>query len=864
MRTLCVSLAVLLPGLCLRAAEPAAPTAPASSTHSPYPAGETARKIEARVEKLLSQLTHEEKVSLLAGDGFDGMSTIAIPRLGIPKLVMADGPQGIRAHGPACSFPSGIALAATWDRQLAFRYGEALGREARARGIHIQLAPGVNIARTPLNGRNFEYYGEDPYLTGELASEYILGLQSQGVAATVKHFVGNDTEWRRMEIESTMDGQTLREIYLQPFFKAVERGGVWSVMSAYNRLNGFPSTSNEALQNDILKKEWGFPGVIMSDWWATDSVDSIAKGLDLEMPMSYRVTPESVREALDQGKLSETRIDDAVRRLLRMEVSMGFLDRPQLRQDLPLDSKENDALSLDVATKSITLLKNDPVLLPLDATKLKRVVVYGPNAQDTPTVGGGSGGVTPFRKVSFLEGIRRSLPPKTEVFYAPMPMRDSFSLHNFLELGKPTPALPPRITEIRKMISINEPGFTRTTFEREKHISVWWEKNFAPEDVPKGREARIIWDARIEAPAAGNFELITTGHPEIRLGEKELGNPESYVMSLERGDVIPLRVTASEVGRGSGRVTVSIRPVPQEATGFHPAENADVAIVCVGLSPEVEGEGFDRGFTLPVSQEQLIAKVARANPNTIVVLSGGGAVDMRAWIGRVPAVLQTWYLGQDAGTALSSILFGKSNPSGHLPCTFDRTIDENPAFRHYPGNFPSGKDWPVIDYHEGIFYGYRGYDRSGFAPLFPFGHGLSYTEFGISDLREAAVSDGHTVTVIVKNTGSRDGATVVQLYAGLPGETTPRPLRELKGFQRVSLKAGESRAVTIPLPDTVLRYWHPGKGTWVDPQGPVRIGVGFSERDIRQEITLSRGPATPPAIPAPSINPDAGRPVTEM
>ena len=291
MRAIRVVLATLLPWLSLLANEPSNRTA----TPSPYPSGDAASKIEARVEKLLSQLTPEEKVSLLVGDPFDEMSTMAIPRLGIPKLVMADGPQGIRAHGPACSFPSVIALAATWDRELAFRYGEALGREARARGIHIQLAPGVNIARTPLNGRNFEYFGEDPYLTGELATQYILGLQSQGVAATVKHFVGNDTEWRRMEIESLMDEQTLREIYLEPFRKAVERGGVWSVMSAYNRLNGFPSTSNDALQNGVLKKEWAFPGLVMSDWWATESVESLAKGLDLEMPMSYRVTPKSVR-----------------------------------------------------------------------------------------------------------------------------------------------------------------------------------------------------------------------------------------------------------------------------------------------------------------------------------------------------------------------------------------------------------------------------------------------------------------------------------------------------------------------------------------------------------------------------------------
>ena len=835
MRAIRVVLATLLPWLSLLANEPSNRTA----TPSPYPSGDAASKIEARVEKLLSQLTPEEKVSLLVGDPFDEMSTMAIPRLGIPKLVMADGPQGIRAHGPACSFPSVIALAATWDRELAFRYGEALGREARARGIHIQLAPGVNSARPPLNGRNFEYFGEDPYLTGELATQYILGLQSQGVAATVKHFVGNDTEWRRMEIESLMDEQTLREIYLEPFRKAVERGGVWSVMSAYNRLNGFPSTSNDALQNGVLKKEWAFPGLVMSDWWATESVESLAKGLDLEMPMSYRVTPKSVSEALDHGKLTEVRIDDSVRRLLRMAVSMGFLNRPQLRSDIPLDSSENDALSLDVATKSITLLKNDRNLLPLDRSKLRRIVVYGPNAQDTPNVGGGSGGVTPFRKVSFLEGIRRALPRDTEIFYAPMPVRETFSLHNFFELGKPAPTLHPHLSDIRKMVSINQLGFTRTTFHRENDISVWWEKNFSPEDVPKGQEARVIWDARIEVPASGNFELITTGHPEIRLGEKELGNPESYVMSLTKGEVIPLRVTSSEVGRGSGRVSVTIRPVPPESTGFQPAVSADAAIVCVGLSPEVEGEGFDRGFSLPVSQQQLIEKIAKANPNIIVVLSGGAAVDVRDWIGMVPSVLQTWYLGQDAGIALASILFGEANPSGHLPCTFDRTIDENPAFRHYPGNFPVGKEWPVVDYHEGIFFGYRGYDRSGFQPLFPFGHGLSYTEFEISDPKATPDDDGYNVTVSVKNTGSREGATAVQLYVGLAGESTPRPLRELKGFQRVSLKVGESRTVTIPLPAASLRYWHPKKGIWVDPESPVRIDLGLSERDIRQQLTLS-------------------------
>jgi beta-glucosidase len=485
------------------------------------------------------------------------------------------------------------------------------------------------------------------------------------------------------------------------------------------------------------------------------------------------------------------------------------------------------------------------------------VVVYGPNAQDTPAVGGGSGGVTPFRKVSFLEGIRKALPEGTEVFYAPIRAKKPFSVFDFLEYGKPVP-IPPRITGIRKMTSIDQPNFTRVTTSTERTIGISWGKNSPPEDVPKGREARITWDAEIEVPQGGIYELVAEGHPEIRLGDRELGNPDSYVMPLEQGSRIPLKITASEVGRGSGRVSVKIIPVAEEATGTFPAKSADAAVVCVGLTPEVEGEGFDRGFALPISQQLLIKQVCEANPRTIVVLSGGAGVDMRPWIGKVPAVLQTWYLGQEAGTALASVLFGDANPSGHLPCTFDRTIDENPAFRHYPGNFREGKDWPVVDYHEGIFYGYRGYDRMGKTPLFPFGYGLSYTSFDLSGMEASVSGDGLQVTVIVKNTGSRQGATVLQLYLGLPEEETPRPLRQLCGFLRMELKPGESSKATIQVPADALRYWHPDQKQWVPPSGSIRLDLGLSERDIHQSVTLpplakpnteSAGVALPPVMP---------------
>jgi len=819
-----------------------------STLHAKPPSPLPANTVEQRVETLLSRMTEPEKISLLAGDPIDGMSTMAIPRIGLAKMVMADGPQGIRAHGPACSFPSGIALAATWDPALAYAYGAALGREAHDRGIQIQLGPGVNIARTPLNGRNFEYFGEDPFLTGVMAAEWIRGLQGEGVAATVKHYVGNDTEWRRMEIESLMNEQTLREIYLRPFEAAVKEGGAWSVMSAYNRLNGFPSTGNDRLQNTILKGEWGFRGPVMSDWWATQSVDAIAKGLDLEMPMAYRVTPDTIAKALAEGRLTRDQIDGAVRRILRMAVSMGYADGKTADsvKGLPLDSQENSALALDVATKSIVLLKNTGSLLPLDRNALRKVVVYGPNAQDTPAVGGGSGGVVPFRKVSFLEGIRREL-PETDVFYSPMPTSPPFSLSSFFELGKEI-SLPALITDIQRMVCVSKNDRTKVTTSSTRSISLSWTRKSLPEGIAPGEEARVVWDAVLQAETPGNFELLSEGHPEIRLGNRELGNPESYVVTMTKGERIPLRVTANEVGRSSGRVSVMIRPVGAGESGILPAGAADVAIVCVGQNPDVEGEGYDRGFILPISQQQLIRKVAAANPRTIVVLSGGAAVDMKPWIDSVPAVLQTWYLGQSAGTALASVLLGEANPSGRLPCTFDRSIEENPAYRHYPGDYTEGKDWPVVDYHEGIFYGYRGYDRSGLSPLFPFGFGLSYTTFEMEMASLKRTSEGAEISVKVTNTGKRKGATVVQAYLSLKGESTPRPLRELKGFQRVELQPGEHRVVTIQISEESLRYWHPKDNAWHAPEGPVQIDLGFSERDIRKQIIL-------PALQSPSPEP---------
>ena len=418
-----------------------------------------------------------------------------------------------------------------------------------------------------------------------------------------------------------------------------------------------------------------------------------------------------------------------------------------------------------------------------------------------------------------------------------MPLSPHFSISDFLDFTKPVP-LPPRIVNIRQLVSFTEKNMTRVTSSKPSRIDISWTPHRPPKGIPKDREGRVIWDAEIEIPETGNYELLSEGHPEIRLGDRELGNPESYVISAHKGEQLPLRITANEVGRFSRRVAVRINPLPVEATGVFPAKGADAAIICVGLNPDIEAEGYDRGFALPLNQQRLIREIASVNPRTLVVLSGGGAVDMNSWINQVPVILQTWYLGQSAGTALASILFGVANPSGHLPCTFDRFIESNPSFHDYPGVFPPGQNSPVVTYHEGIFYGYRGYDRLGSDPLFPFGYGLSYTAFAMHDLRVEPYTNGYQVNLTLTNTGHREGATVAQIYVSLTGESTPRPLRELKGFQRVELNPGESKNIQIPLPSSSLYYWHPKENCWVQPQGPIKVEAGFSERDIKLDATI--------------------------
>jgi len=650
--------------------------------------------VEERVEDLLKQLTIQEKIEMLAGTG---METRGNSRLGIPVLRMSDGPMGVRCYGKSTAYPNGAALAASWNVDQALEVGQALGRDARSRGIHILLAPGMNLYRAPMCGRNFEYLGEDPLVAGAMASAYIRGVQSQGVAATAKHFAGNEQERNRYSMNSQVDERTLRELYLKPFAMAV-KSGVWCVMDSYNPLNGIHSTQNGWLNNVFLKGELGFKGMVMSDWNSChDALGMANGGLDLEMPRA--------RFFLEQTLLpmvSPTVIDEKIRRQLRMAFSMGWFDRPQADASIPKDDPQNARVALEGARQSIVLLKNQGGLLPLDLAKVKKIVVFGHNADPAVTGAGGSSYTHPFHAVSILKGLRDKAGAAVEM---------------------------------------------------------------------------VPWVAGQDSVPQANVDAVKA---------------------------------------------------------------ADAVIVCAGFNDQhdngpskdptsAEEEGQDRTYALPPGQVSLIRAVAALNPRVIVILNAGGSVETAAWIDKAPVLLDAFYPGQEGGTALAEVLFGETNPSGKLPFTWEKQWEDSAAY----GNYPTGQTPHANTYKEGVFLGYRWFDAKGAEPLFPFGFGLGYSTFEVS--RAAVANDANRdieVTATVRNTGSRAGAEVVQVYVEPPKAEAPRPVRELKAFTKVALDPGASKSVTLHIPRADLAYWNPRTKSWVVTPGDYVARVGDSSRNL--------------------------------
>ncbi len=797
--------------------------------------------VEQRVDSLLSQMTLEEKIDHIGG--VDGFYIHPIERLGLPAIKMSDGPVGMRNDGETTAYPAGIALAATWNTELADRYGRAVGRDGRARGVHIWLAPGLNIYRAPQCGRNFEYFGEDPYLAGRMAVALVRNVQAQGVLATLKHYAGNNQEYDRHHISSDIDERTLREIYLPAFEAAVRDAHAACIMNAYNLLNGVHCTENKFLNLQVAKTDWGFDGVIMSDWGATyDGVAAANGGLDLEMPSGKYMNRQNLIPAIEAGIVSEATIDDKVRRILRVIVRAGFLDRPQKIDSIPLDDPDNARVALDIAREGIVLLKNDNALLPLDASKIKTIAVIGPNAHPGVPAGGGSSHTTPFHSVSLLDGVKARVGKNITVLHEPG--RDPLSpaglapISRFEHLddnGNPAPGL--RAEYFPNQYLEGEPAVTTIV----PRIEFDWASG-APEGLPKD-DFSARWTGRIRPEKSGRYLLAESADDGIRVfldGEEILedwsdhaARTQSIEKTLEAGRAYELKIEYYERGGdASALFGWGLIEEGNQLPAARAARNADVAIVCVGFNRNEEFEGADRPFELPAHQQAIVRSVAAENPRTIVVLMAGGGVAWDDWLDRIPAVVHAWYPGQEGGTALAEILFGDVNPSGKLPATFEKKWEDNPAAPYY-----HSKDNKALPYTEGIFVGYRGYDQSGVEPQFCFGHGLSYTTFEYSDLEihSGAARPGESVRVSfkIKNTGSRPGSEAAQVYVHDIESRLPRPPKELKGFAKISLAPGKSEFVTIDLDERAFAFFDPEAKQWIVEPGTFEILVGASSRDIR-------------------------------
>jgi beta-glucosidase len=803
--------------------------------------------VESHVNSILEKMTVEEKIEMLGG--VNDFYTRPIPRLGVPALKMSDGPMGVHDYGLTTAYPAGIALAASWDVDLAHRFGAAMGEDARARGVHFILAPGMNIYRAPMNGRNFEYFGEDAFLASRMAVNEIKGMQEQRVIATAKHFAGNNSEFARMTLSSDIDERTLREIYLPAFEASVKEAKVGAVMDAYNLVNGVYMTANDHLNNEILKKEWGFDGIVVSDWGAThDGIAAANGGLDLEMPSPLFMNRETLLPALKDGRISIETIDDKVRRILRKAIEFGFFDRQQTDTGIPFYSQEGRQVALEEARGGMVLLKNAGNLLPLDETQLKTIAVIGPDAYPAVISGGGSAETKPFNAVSYLEGISNRLGTRVRVLYdVDVPVLDPvFENSEFVTAPGGENGLKGEYFDNEDLKG--SPVLVRT--DRHVHFD-WGEGSFAP-GQPVDHFA-IRWTGYFIPKKSGDYQFFTSADDGVRLyidDERAIDDwlPHSQTLDtcskhLEGGKAYKIRleyfdsVSTAIVGFGVTRADSYVGNKTKEL-----AAKADAVIVCVGFDDKTEGEGFDRRFQLPGGQDELVRQISAVNKNIIVVITAGGNVDMTQWIDKVPAVLDAWYPGQEGGTALAQILFGDYSPSGKLPVSFESRWEDNPVFHSY---YPA-KGESRVQYSEGVFVGYRHYDRSETKPLFPFGFGLSYTTFAYSNLSVAPASGSLDQSVIVsfevKNTGRREGAEVAELYVGDAHASIPRPVKELKGFAKANLKPGQSKRVSINLDRRAFSFYDVGKKDWNAEPGAFDILIGGSSDKIqlRGTFTLTR------------------------
>jgi beta-glucosidase len=816
---------------------------------------------EKKIDDLISKLTLEEKIRMLSGSSM--MVSTGVPRLGIPAFRMSDGPAGSRVPPPSTAYAAGIGLAASWDRLLATRVGAEIGRDCRSRGVSFILGPGVNIYKAPMNGRNFEYFGEDPFLAGEVAAGYIRGVQSEGVSATIKHFAANNSEYFRFTSDSVVSERALREIYLPAFETAVKKAHVGSIMDSYNLINGAHATANYHLNVEIAKQQWGFDGIMMSDWTAThDGIAAANAGLDLEMPFGVYMNEKTLAPAVKNGTVKEAAIDDKIRRLLRVGYRFGWMEHDPLDESIPRYSQQGRQAALEGAREGIVLLKNANNLLPLDPGKIKTIAVIGPDAFPAVPTAGGSGMVPPFSEVSALKGISDKFGLKANVLYdrgvpklSILAIRSGFSQ----TADKFVPGL--TVETFDNAQFTGTPVATRTEMTSNVGNSVLGNADMMEmiNSITADQMAAFMnqggpprferWTGYYNARSQGDYDVFVENQSQYRLkvdGQMTIDHaeiPKSAVaqtrLALSPGPhkVVLEILTPPQFGGEVVKIGIVQRGTYVTQSALDMAKMADAVIVAVGYDADIETEGADREFQLPPGQDELIEKVAAVNPNTIVAVTAGGSVDASRWIDKVAALLDNWYPGQEGGTALAEVLFGDVNPSGRLPISWERSLTDNPSYTSYyptPGTL-------TIPYKDDIFVGYRGYEHNGTTPLFPFGFGLSYTTFKYSNLQIAPGADpgAYEVSFDVTNTGKRGGADVAQVYISEDHPPVPRPPQELKGFARVDLGPGQMRHVTVPLDVRAFTWYDEKAAAWHADAGTFTVHVSRSSADPQLKGSIS-------------------------
>ena len=836
----------------------------------PKPEPESGRDEQEILEELLAKLSLEEKVALLAGA--DYWSLRAHSGIGLRPILTSDGPAGVRGprwdeRDTALNVPAPVALAATWDPQRAELIGGLLAAECRRKNVDMLLAPTVNLQRSSYGGRNFEYFSEDPLLTAAMGSAFVRGLQRSGVAATLKHFVANDSETDRFTVDARVGERALRELYLAPFEAIVRDARPWAVMAAYNGVNGHTMTESPMLSG-ILKGEWGFDGLVVSDWHAGRSTAAAANaGLDLVMPGPSGPWGPALVDAVQQGRVREATIDDKVLRLLRLAARVGALNGAEAAGragDLWTEERAQQALR-STAASGFVLARNERSLLPLDLWSLQRVAVLGPNAAVARTLGGGSATVFPPYCVSPLEGLRAALGPDVALDYSP-----GVRSHTRIPLVQPALLHRPGSTDPGTMVEFVDAG--GSVLHAERRLGGFYAWRMLPEDVQRAHLATVRVATAVRAQTAGRYIIGCSGHGRFRMilagqlafdthlsvpggtdpTEAYVRPPQQYAaISLDAGQSVDVVLehhpednggdTSFDLGGVSFQLNVE-EPYAEDsdeiARAVRLAHAADAAIVVVGTTEEVESEGFDRSsLDLPGRQDELVWRVAAANPRTVVVVNSGSPV-LLPWADAVPAVLLTAFPGQEYGNALADVLLGRAEPGGRLPTTWPDSPDDLPV------TTPSGG---VLAYDEGLLIGYRQFDRDGREARYPFGHGLGYTDWqylGAELISPPSGPGGAVIRVRLRNAGSRTGCETIQVYASRPDSAVERPVRWLAGFAKAEAGPGAEATADIPVPARSLAHWDTAEASWAVEPGEYQLSVGRSSRDLPLMTEVIVGPGT--------------------